>query len=66
MWCFLLFRKGEDEQVVVGARAQLRVRSERLMTAVELRVGGLPDLPHPALTEEGGHVVVAESGAGCE
>ncbi len=31
---------------------------------VELRVGGLPDLPHPALAQEGGDVVVAEAGAG--
>ena len=32
--------------------------------AVELGVGGLPDLSHPALAEEGGHIVVAEAGAG--
>ncbi len=32
--------------------------------AVELRVGGLPDLAHPALTEEGSDVVVPEAGAG--
>ncbi len=30
---------------------------------VELRVGGLPDLPHAPLPEEGGHVVVPEAGA---
>ncbi len=29
----------------------------------ELGVGGLPDLAHAALAEEGGHVVVAEAGA---
>ena len=32
--------------------------------AVELRVGGLPDLAHPAFPEEGGDVVVPEAGAG--
>ena len=32
--------------------------------AIELRVGGLPDLAHPALAEEGGDVVVPEAGAG--
>ncbi len=34
--------------------------------AAQLRVGGLPDLPHPAFPEEGGDVVVAEAGAGTE
>ena len=34
--------------------------------AVELRVGGLPDLAHAALAEEGGHVVVADRSAGTE
>ena len=34
--------------------------------AVELRVGGLPDLAHAALAEQGGHVVVAEAGAGAK
>ena len=34
--------------------------------AVELRVSGLPDLAHPALAEEGGHVVVPEAGARTE
>ena len=32
--------------------------------AVELGVGGLPDLAHSAFAEESGHVVVAEAGAG--
>ena len=30
---------------------------------VELRVGGLIDLSHPALHDEGGHIVMAETGA---
>ena len=34
--------------------------------AVELGVGGLPDLAHAAFPEEGGHVVVAEADAGAE
>ena len=34
--------------------------------AVELRVGGLPDLAHAALAEQGGDVVVAEARAGSE
>ena len=34
--------------------------------AIELRVGGLPDLAHAALADEGGHVVMAEAGAGTE
>ena len=32
--------------------------------AVELGVGRLPDLSHPALAEKGGDVVVVEVGAG--
>ena len=38
----------------------------RVDDPVKLRVGGLPDLAHPALAEEGGDVVVAEAGAGFE
>ena len=30
---------------------------------VQLGIGGLPNLSHAALADEGGHVVVAESGA---
>ena len=33
--------------------------------AVELGVGGLSDLAHAALADEGGDVVVAELGASC-
>jgi hypothetical protein len=32
--------------------------------AVELGVGGLPDLAHASLADEGGHVVMPEAGAG--
>ena len=34
--------------------------------AVELRVGGLPDLSHAALAEEGSHIVAPEAGAGTQ
>ena len=34
--------------------------------AVELRVGGLPDLAHAAFPEEGGDVVMPEAGTGAE
>ena len=34
--------------------------------AVELGVGGLIDLPHAPLADEGGHVVMAEAGAGAQ
>ena len=34
--------------------------------AVELRVGGLPDLAHAPFADEGGDVVVAEAGADSE
>ena len=34
--------------------------------AVELRVGGLPDLAHAALADEGRDGVVPEAGAGAE
>ena len=30
---------------------------------IEVRIGGLIDLAHAPLTDEGGHVVMAESGA---
>lgn len=33
---------------------------------IELRVGRLPDLAHPALTNEGGDVVVADGGSRCQ
>ncbi len=33
---------------------------------IQLRVGGLPDLAHAALAEEGGDVVVAERGTDFE
>ena len=34
--------------------------------AIQLRVGGLPDLAHAALAEEGRHVVVPEARAGTQ
>ena len=47
----------------------IRISGERLGQdlerdlPVQLRVGGLIDLAHPALTDQGGHLVVAESRA---
>ncbi len=34
--------------------------------SVELGVGGLPDLAHATLANEGGHIVVAETGTGAQ
>ena len=34
--------------------------------AVELGVGGLPDLAHPAFAEQSGHIVVPDAGAGTQ
>ena len=34
--------------------------------AVQLGIGGLIDLSHAPLADEGGHVVMADSGADCE
>ena len=46
------------------ANASGRIFSADL--AVELGVGGLIDLPHAPLADEGGHIVVAEAGADLE
>jgi hypothetical protein len=34
------------------------------LRGLKLRVGGLPDLSHAALAQQGGYVVVPEAGAG--
>ena len=34
--------------------------------AVQRGIGGLVDLPHAPLADEGGDIVVAEAGADCE
>ena len=50
----------------------LRIRRERFGQdlqgdlAVQLRIGGLVNLSHAPLSDEGGHVVMAESGADLE
>ena len=60
---------GENLRLSLEAGQAIRIGSERLWKhlqrdlAVELRVSGLVDLPHPALADEGGDVIVAESGA---
>ncbi len=48
-----------------SSRAPVREDLQGDLT-VELLVGGLPDLAHAALAEEGGDVVVPEAGAGTE
>ena len=54
----------EPGQPIRIARKRLGQDLERHL-AVELRIGGLIDLPHPAFADEGGDVVMAESGADC-
>ena len=51
----------EPGQAIRIVREFVRQDLERDLT-VELRVGGLPDLAHPALADESGHLVVAEAG----
>ena len=61
-------RTGEDlcfslkpcEAVRIG-RECFRQNLQRHL-AVELGIGGLIDLPHPAFADEGGDVVMAEAG----
>jgi len=63
---------GEDLRFPLEPREPIRVSREGVGQdlqrdlAVELRVGGLPDLSHAALAQEGGDVVVPEAGAGSE
>ncbi len=63
---------GEDLGLPLEPGEPIRVRREGVRQdlqgdlPVELGVGGLPDLAHSALTEEGGHVVVADARPRCE
>ena len=50
-----------EHQAVKSRRESVREDPQR-DPAVEQGVGGLPDLPHAALTEKGGDCVVADSG----
>ena len=58
---------GEDLRFPLEPCEPIRVSSEGVREdlqghlAAELRVGGLIDLPHPPLADEGGHVVVSEA-----
>ena len=55
----------EPREPVGISRKRLGQDLERHL-AVERGVSGLVDLPHPALADEGGDVVVAKSGADVE
>ena len=63
---------GEDLRLPREPGKPIRVRCEGVGEdlqrdlAVELGVGGLPDLAHPALANEGGDVIVPEAGAGLQ
>ena len=63
---------GEDLRLPLEPGEPIRVRREGVREdlqrdlAIELRVGGLPDLAHAAFPEEGGNVVVPEAGAGTQ
>ena len=63
---------GEDLRLPLEPGEPIRVRCEGVGEdlqgdlAVELRVGGLPDLAHAAFAKESSDVVVADLGAGAE
>ena len=64
-----MVQTGEDLRLSLKPRQPIRISGERLgqdlqrHLAVQLGVGGLIDLPHAALADEGGHVVVGDAGA---
>ncbi len=55
----------EPGEAVRGSREGVGQDLQRDL-AVELGVGGLPDLAHAPLADQGGYVVVAEAGAGTQ
>ena len=61
-----MVQRGEDFGFPLEPSEPIRIRRERLgqdlgrHLAVQLGVGRLVDLSHPALADEGGHVVVGE------
>ncbi len=63
---------GEDLRFPLEPGQPIRIRREGVRQdlqrdlAVELGVGGLPDLAHAAFPEQSGDVVVAEAGADAE
>ena len=67
-----MVQAGEHLRFPLEAGEPIRIRGERFGQdlerdlPIELGIGGLIDLAHPALTNEGSHVVVAESGADSE
>ena len=58
---------GSSAGVVEGVQGRESVGQDlQSDLAAQLRVGRLPDLPHPALAEEGDDIVVTDRGAGCD
>ena len=63
---------GEDLRLPLEPSEPIRISRESVGQdlqgdlAIQLGVGGLPDLTHAPFAEEGGHVVVPEAGAGAE
>ena len=59
---------GENLRLSLKPRQPIRISGKRLRQdlerhlPVQLGIGGLVDLPHASLADEGGDVVVAESG----
>ena len=64
-----MVQRGQNFGLTLKPRQPLWVRRERFGEdlqrdlAIELGIGGLIDLAHPALADEGGHVVVSNAGA---
>ncbi len=64
-----MVQAGEDLGLTLEPSQAIRISCKRLgqdlerHLAVQLGIGGLIDLPHAPLADEGGDVVMAESGA---
>ena len=64
-----MVQAGEDLRLTLKPCQPIRIAGKRFgqdlqrHLPVQLGIGGLIDLSHPALADEGGDVVVAESGA---
>ncbi len=67
-----MVQRGQDFGFTFKPGESIRILSKRLgenlqgHLTLELGIGGLIDLAHAAFADEGGDVVVAESGAGLE
>ena len=64
-----MVQRGQDFGFTLEAGEPISIAGKRLRQdperhlAVQLGIGGLPDLSHTPLADEGGDIVVAESGA---